>query len=93
MQSISEQLLKSCDELSIETVLNVEREWNDKKGFLMSLTNHKICDEISQSLIRLKSYTNKNYGFCDEAYAEFDILKALIKDVADDEKIKYFNVF
>ncbi len=93
MQDLSSSMLKLCTDLNYENVLIIEKNWNNKKGFLMSLANHKNCEEITRSVIKLKNYTKGGKTPDYEAYAEYDLLKAMLKDIADDEKIKYFNVF
>lgn len=93
MSDISDNMVKMAEDFTQGGIETLESYWNKNKNRLMALTNHKNCDEISNSISRIKMYLAGGEQYYFDALAELEVLKELCGDISEYEKLKYFNIF
>ena len=76
-----------------DTVKKLKKYWEKNENILMALSNHKVCNDISQSIARLEVYLNYGSEADMYKYAELKILNDYTDDIVKPEKLNWYNIF
>ncbi len=93
MTSVSDNMLKMCDNVDDGDFEKLEKYWMKNQKLIMAVSNHKNAEEINYCIARFKSYKKGGDEYKHDALSEFSTLKALIRDMAEYERLNLSNIF
>jgi len=91
IEALPEKIENEKWDTATDDLNKASNRWSSVKGIWAVLINHDEIDKIDMSLVRLRSFVQ--YNDTEEAMAEYNTLKMLVKHIPENQRFSLVNIF